>query len=256
MIPFAFQWMKDGLEVPGASLGSYVIKNATSNDSGSYSLIVKNDCGQIESIASYLKIAAGPEIRIPPKSQRVCEGALATFSLQAESTEPLSYQWFKDGIRIEGATSEVYSIPEASGNDTGSYTVQLANNCSQIESDAANLDIIAVPQIQVQPVGLRVCQGTAATFSVEAESTEPLRYQWFKDGVMIPGATSESYTIPAANLSDLGSYWVQVSDNCSQIESDAANLDIIAMPKIQVQPASLRVCQGTAATFSVQAREH
>ncbi|MFZ3093759.1 immunoglobulin domain-containing protein [Methanothrix sp.] len=251
--PVTFRWMKDGLQIPGANLDSFVIGNATRNDSGSYSLIVSNDCGQIESIESYLNIATRPEILVQPASLRVCQGAAATFSVQAESTEMLSYQWFKDGIKIDGATSEYYTIPQTNLGDMGSYSVQVANSCSQVESEAASLDIITMPKILLQPANLKICQGAAAKFEVQAESTEPLSYQWLKDGVNIPGATSESYIIPAANLNDTGSYLVQVANNCSQIESEAAVLDIIAGPKILLQPTNLKICLGAAAKFEVQA---
>ncbi|HQN29537.1 MAG TPA: immunoglobulin domain-containing protein [Methanothrix soehngenii] len=254
--PITIQWMKDGLQIPGANLDSFVIKNATRNDSGSYSLIVSNDCGQIESIASYLNIATRPEILVQPANLRVCQGAAATFSVQAKSSEPLSYQWFKDGIKIDGATSEYYTIPQTNLSDMGSYSVQVANNCSQVESEAAGLDIITMPKILLQPANLKICQGAAAKFEVQAESSEPLSYQWLKDGANIPGATSDTYTIPAAKLNDTGSYSVQVANNCSQIESEVSSLDIIARPKILLQPANLMICQGAAATFHVEASSY
>ncbi len=242
--------------IPGATSQSYTIPAANLSDLGSYWVQVADNCSQIESDAANLDIIAMPRIRAQPASLRGCQGTAATFSVQAESTEPVSYQWFKDETMIPGATSQSYTIPATNLSDLGSYWVQVADNCSQIESDAANLDINVVPQIRAQPASLRICQGTMAMFTVQAESTEPLSYQWFKEAVMIPGATSESYTIPAANLSDLGSYWVQVSDNCSQIESEAANLDIIAMPQIRAQPAKLKICPGATATFSVQAESN
>ena len=250
--PITIQWMKDGLQIPGANLDSFVIKNAIRNDSGSYSLIVSNDCGQIESIASYLNIATRPEILVQPANLRVCQGAAATFSVQAKSSEPLSYQWFKDGIKIDGATSEYYTIPQTNLSDMGSYSVQVANNCSQVESEAAGLDIITMPKILLQPANLKICQGAAAKFEVQAESSEPLSYQWLKDGVNIPAATSDTYAIPASNLNDTGSYSVQITNNCSQIESEAADLDIIARPKILLHPANLKICQGAKAKFEVQ----
>ncbi len=251
--PITFQWMKDGLQIPGANLDSFVIKNVTRNDSGSYSLTVSNDCGQIESIASYLNIATRPEILIQPANLRVCQGAAATFSVQVKSSEPLSYQWFKDGNKIDGAVSEYYTIPQTNLSDMGSYSVQVANNCSQIESEAASLDIITMPKILLQPANLKICQGAAAKFEVQAESSEPLSYQWLKDGVNIPAATSYTYIIPATSLNDTGSYSVQVANNCSQIESEAAVLDIIARPKILLQPTNLKICLGAAATFEVKA---
>jgi hypothetical protein len=252
--PLTIQWMKDGLQIPGANLDSFVIKNVTRNESGSYSLIVSNDCGQIESIASYLNIATRPEILIQPASLRVCQGAAATFAVQVKSSEPLSYQWLRDGKEIPDAVTESYSIPAASLSDTGSYSVLITNNCSQIESEAVSLDIIVMPEILAQPTSQKACQGTTATFSVRAKSSEPLSYQWLKDGANIQGAASESFTIHVADLNDTGSYSVRITNNCSQIESEAAVLDIIIMPDILAQPTGQKVCQGTTATFSVRAK--
>lgn len=189
---------------------------------------------------------------MPPKSQEICVGRAASFSVQASSNEPLEYQWYKDGAKIDQATSDAYSIPEASPSDRGSYWAAVKNSCSQIKSDVAVLDIIAMPEILVSPESQKICQGTAVTFTVQAESTKPVRYQWFKDGTEIPGATQDVYTIALASLNDSGSYWVQAANNCSQVISEPAYLEIVEPPKVLVPPASQKVCPGAAATFAVQ----
>lgn len=40
------------------------------------------------------------------------------------------------------------------------------------------------------------CVGKTATFSVVAAGTEPLAFQWRKDGLDIPGATGDPVTRP------------------------------------------------------------
>ena len=251
--PIEYQWLKDGIEIPGATDDRYTIDLADIADVGSYSVLVANNCSQVESEAASLDIIAMPDILAQPTSQSICQGTMVTFAVQAKSSEPLRYQWLKDGVNIPGAASDTYTIPAANLSDMGSYSVQVSNNCSQIESEAAVLDIIAMPDILAQPTGQKVCQGTAATFSVQAKSSEPLSYQWLRDGANIPDATSESYTILAANLSDTGSYSVLVANKCNQIESEAVRLDVISSPDILVQPKSLETCEGAAATFGVKA---
>ena len=56
--------------------------------------------------------------------------------------------------------------------------------------------------------------GDVVTFSVKAVSNSggTLSYQWYKDGNAISGATSDSYTITSASLSDGGVYYVDVTD--------------------------------------------
>ena len=53
----------------------------------------------------------------------------------------------------------------------------------------------SVPTITNQPVNVSVAVGQPASFSVTALGTPPLSYQWQKNNVNIPGATSATYSI-------------------------------------------------------------
>jgi len=130
-----------------------------------------------------------PKILLQPANLKICQGARAKFEVQAESSEPLSYQWLKDGIEIPGAAADTFTIDLADIADMGSYFVLVANNCSQTESEAVRLDVISSPDILVQPKSLETCEDAAATFSVKASGGEPLEYQWYKDGTEIGVAT-------------------------------------------------------------------
>lgn len=68
------------------------------------------------------------------------------------------------------------------------------------------------PVIDAQPQGLNLNVGDEATFVVQASSDEPISYQWQKDGQDIDGATSATFTIPSAGVSDSGAYRVAVSN--------------------------------------------
>src|SRR5580704_8371330 len=54
------------------------------------------------------------------------------------------------------------------------------------------------PLITTQPTSQTVAVGQSASFVVVATGGAPLSYQWQKNGVNIAGATSSSYTTPAA----------------------------------------------------------
>jgi trimeric autotransporter adhesin len=72
-----------------------------------------------------------------------------------------------------------------------------------------------------------VSPGGAVTISVEASGTWPLFYQWQKNGVNLPGATSASHQIASAAAGDAGSYAVTVSNTCGSAASNAATLSVI-----------------------------
>ncbi len=54
--------------------------------------------------------------------------------------------------------------------------------------------------------------GDQVTLSVTVSGAPPFSYQWFRNGVAIPGATAASYTVASAQVSDAGSYVCQISN--------------------------------------------
>ena len=88
----------------------------------------------------------------------------------------------------------------------------------------------APPVILQEPVSQRVNVGQSATFVVGASGTSPLSYQWFRDDVAIPGATTAIYTLAAAALSDNGvRFRVLVSNLHGQVMSSAASIAVTSV---------------------------
>ena len=84
-----------------------------------------------------------PVISIQPSNQEVGEGITAEFSVVANGTEPLSYQWQKNGVNITGATTATYITPPITLSDNGStYSVNVTNPAGSVVSDAATLTVI------------------------------------------------------------------------------------------------------------------
>jgi fibronectin type 3 domain-containing protein len=84
------------------------------------------------------------------------------------------------------------------------------------------------PSITTQPASQTVTAGQSVTFSVVATGTAPLSYQWQKNGTVIGGANSSSYSISAAQASDAASYTVVVSNSAGSVTSSAATLTVNA----------------------------
>src|SRR5690349_9362926 len=84
------------------------------------------------------------------------------------------------------------------------------------------------PSIATQPQNASVVMGQTATFSVVAIGTQPLSYQWQKNGANISGATSASYTTPAAVAGDNGATFRVIVSNGTQpnATSNSATLTI------------------------------
>ena len=73
-------------------------------------------------------------------------------------------------------------------------------------------------------------------------------------GTNVPGATSVSYTTPAATLADNGSeFRVEVTNSGGTIASATATLTVDTTPGFTTQPANVTVTAGQPATFTVVA---
>src|SRR3954471_7943586 len=62
------------------------------------------------------------------------------------------------------------------------------------------------PTITTPPANVKVGVGGTATFDVGVTGTPPFAYQWQKNGVDIPGATEETYTIPSVAVKNAGQF--------------------------------------------------
>ena len=70
----------------------------------------------------------------------------------------------------------------------------------------------SVPSIITDPVDQTVSLGFQATFTSTASGLPPLSYQWRKGNVIIPGATNNTFIIPAVSFADAGDYNMIVSN--------------------------------------------
>jgi len=65
------------------------------------------------------------------------------------------------------------------------------------------------------------------TFTATADGTAPLTWQWLKNGTPIAGATSNTYVITSAALSDGGVYRARASNSAGSAESNAITINVV-----------------------------
>lgn len=95
------------------------------------------------------------------------------------------------------------------------------------------------PTITEQPVDQTLTEGGAAEFTVIADGSRPLSYQWWFGNAPIAGAIGPSLFVANATMSVAGSYFVVVTNAYGSITSSNAALTVLpAPPKIRVIAAS------------------
>lgn len=142
----------------------------------------------------------------------VAPGRSVTLSAEVGGIPPFTYQWFKNGAALAGATSVTYQIPASSASDSGQYTVQVANARGSTLSPAASIFVGTLPRITTHPVGQSVALNGTVSLTVAAVGDPAPTYRWRRDGVVLNGATLASLTLSGVTGSDAGSYTVEVSN--------------------------------------------
>ena len=89
------------------------------------------------------------------------------------------------------------------------------------------------PSITTQPADQSVTAGQSATFSVAASGSASLSYQWQRDGVAVPGATSSTYVLSSTAMNDSGAkFAVVVSSAAGSVTSNAATLVVLTASQV------------------------
>jgi predicted AlkP superfamily pyrophosphatase or phosphodiesterase len=206
-----------------------------------------------------------PVITTHPANVTVNAGSNATFNVIATGTAPLTYQWSLSTnggatwTPINQGNGPSFILLTASMTDSGSqFRVVVSNSVGSETSVNATLTVqsVTAPTITRQPENQTVHAGQSATFTVEGTGSPALAYQWFKDGVMVSGATSVSYTTQATVPTDNGAQFsVTVSNLAGSVTSSTATLSVHSLPNIISQPTTQSVYLGQPATFTVVASE-
>ncbi|HVJ51622.1 MAG TPA: beta-1,3-glucanase family protein [Aliidongia sp.] len=230
--PLSFQWQKNGTTITGATGATYQTPATSQSDNGAvYSVVVSNTQGKSVSSNAPLTVvaAAAPTIVTPPAAQVVVAGQTAQFSVVAAGSPSLTYQWRRNGTPISGAIGSSYTTPPLTANDSGAgFSVAVTNPVTTVISATAQLTINApvAPGIVTQPQSLSVLANQPATFTVVANGSQPISYQWQKNGISIAGANGASFTIPSVQATDAANYTVVVSNIAGNLTSGQATLSL------------------------------
>jgi hypothetical protein len=152
--PFGYQWFGNGLPIAGANGASLVLSNVQLAQASSYFVLLTNPAASLTSAVATLTVDAPPSVTAQPQSQAVAVGQSASFSLVAIGTAPLSYLWKFSGTALPGATSSILTLNSVQTNNTGSYTVVVANPWGSVTSAVATL-AVTNPNITLSPSGGR-----------------------------------------------------------------------------------------------------
>ncbi|MGY0392654.1 T9SS type B sorting domain-containing protein [Bizionia sp. KMM 8389] len=236
---YIYQWYYYGVPIYGANTLNYTVPNSEAN--GPYFLEVTiPDYGVVYS--NNINVNLGIGSILISNDQELCSNQTVTFTSSVTTTAH-SYQWFKDGIVINGATSPTYATTEA-----GTYNLSVTNGTCQNNSNSITINSSSISVTPTAALTDIIIPGQTKTLSVSTSATNPT-YSWFRNNVSIPGAVSSSYD---ASLD--GSYKVVVnqSDSCNLEEDITFTLEYPNSFNVELSPeTNYTACSSTSTTLRI-----
>jgi len=136
---------------------------------------------------------------------------------------------------IAGATNSALVLTNVQPSAAGAYSVRVRDPAgNRTDSELATLTVLVKPVITVQPVSQTVAPAATVAFSIQAEGTPPLHYQWRAGWVPgdIPGETNDTLVVSNAQANVAGNYRVTVSNAAGSTLSAIAVLSVVPPPSI------------------------
>lgn len=221
---YTYQWLKDGVNIAGATSFSYFVSQAGSYqvkiNQGSCSAISQSVIVEASSLTASVSGSGGTNI---------CNGN--TLKLSANTGTNYTYQWLKDGVNMLGVISSSINVTQ-----TGNYAVRIQENECTVTSAVMKVTNGTL-NATISPEGtVTMCGEGQVTLSSNTGSG--YAYQWFRNGIAIANATSSSFR---ASVS--GSYNVQITaGGCVDISS--VTIVIIGGLKVDLLVSNTNLCLG------------
>ncbi|MDB6026337.1 MAG: hypothetical protein JWM68_2560 [Verrucomicrobiales bacterium] len=210
--PLRYQWYFQGNPVNGATNTTLTVLSVKGTNAGTYYITVTNDAGPTSSSEFALSVIFPPVIVTQPTGHTNATGSTATFTVVANGTEPLLYQWQFNGINMAGKTNSSLSVTNLKTSNSGSYRVLVKNAAASVPSALARLSVLTPISITSGPREYLANTNESVLLSVNASGSAPLRYQWQLNGTNITGATTAQYIVKGVNATNIGTYNVVVSN--------------------------------------------
>lgn len=202
------QWLRDGVAIPGATSSSYRLTG--SDEGATVSLRV---VGSRTSFSSRTLTSNGVDVLrtfttapVPTVSGSTATGGTLTVDPGAWSPTPggLDVQWLRDGAEIPGADGTSYVVAESDGGAAVVARVT-ARRAGYVPATRESVPVVVpLRQFVTAPtptvVGTpRAGQRLTAKRGTWAAAPDAYRYQWFRNGSAIPGATASTYLLTTAD---------------------------------------------------------
>lgn len=183
------EWVAYGEFGPGGAASRYVIINGVA-DSPTHkqwevlfneTFFQPDEVTLLRALIDKVKapVPAPPKIAFQPLGQTVSRGTTVTLTVSASGTAPLSFQWYRNGAPIPGATDKSIVVANITAAEAGDYSVVVSNRFGSETSQSIAVKVID----PIRPVlsGVRRLEDGSLEFVLSGEPKRDYHIEFSTD---------------------------------------------------------------------------
>ena len=270
-----YQWYKNGFAIAGATGNELVTDALYVNETAAYTVSVAQSGIACTATSTQFNVAVfeAIEVALSASSEVNCVGGSVTLTATTTNGIPgdmLTYQWFRNGNPINGATGSQYVTDENLVAGHYEYQVEVSSTisgCHVAQSGTIGITVEAEPTVMISSdvIGNAICEGgnitlTAnviyATNATQHNNTYTYTWKWYEGTTLMSVQTTDPhYTLPATMAAGSYNFFVEISSNdglgCdASSQSNLFNVVIKPVPTVILTANADESCQGGDVTFN------
>jgi len=256
-----YTWYKNGTAItsPTVDDSSYLVDAGVAGFEGDYQVEIfgSGTCLERSSSVSITNAGNFTVNRDNPANMVVLPGQNITLSVSTDASGE-TYQWYKDGNPVSGATSPTLVVSET---ETGTYFVRVSlsgGSCTNTSIDSEPTTVVAPASLEMdiaysgsyspcsntsvvlQVQQIRALDGGGNATDVTSDILGDMTFQWFQDGNPLAGATSSSISL--TDLSENGTYHVDGTVSSYSPTSNSLPVQLRVNETLQISSSDQTVC--------------
>jgi hypothetical protein len=232
--PFNYQWLRNGVDINGATLNTYILVQADVGTFISVRITYIDGGNTTETVVS-AQTAAVVNVNNSPTGELTIGGTVAQNQVLTAITSNIadedglgafSYQWLRGGQIIVGATANTYALVQIDVGALISVRVTYTDAGNTVET-VVSAETSPVTNVNDAPAGAPTINGIIeqnqvltvdASSITDSDGLGDFSFQWLLGGEVIVGATASTYTLVQQDVGGFIGVMVSYTDGGGTVE--------------------------------------